>query len=379
MFLRTRHCAGTLRREKHVTFRSLSFGALIAPLLLVMTTTAEASAVCEQLNAHLASLPKIVASNANLRDYTGAISRQNLDLRQARSDLRRMGCSQGSVIIVGGPNEQACGSLEADISQMEMDLETLKMRRQSLLDGSASDISRRRINAALGANRCFEEQDDVIPAAVEEPETHRNILNDLPPIGEDYQDMRDGNADFTMPDDGFGPSADYPGSLRTMCVRTCDGAFFPISSNSSPADFQRDAETCQRRCPGAETALYYHALVTEETDQMVSAATGEPYADLPSAFAYKTRDLSQPGQCGCSLAGRTAAKQSTPDNGKGVIEVRTRKKADPAEVKSTIADRPYDPQDSKVRVVGPSFLPSQETSIDLRHPAGPGYQQQQTN
>ncbi|URK87642.1 DUF2865 domain-containing protein [Rhizobium sp. RCAM05350] len=173
------------------------------------------------------------------------------------------------------------------------------------------------------------------------------------------------------------PSDDYPGSLRTLCVRTCDGAFFPISSNASPADFQRDAEACQRRCPGAETALYYHALTTEETDQMVSAATGEPYADLPSAFAYKTRDLSQPGQCGCRPAGQTAIQQSTPDNGKGVIDLRTRKNTDDTQAKNTVADRPYNPQDNKVRVVGPSFLPSQETSIDLRHPAGPGYQQQQ--
>lgn len=378
MFLRTRRGAGMLRREKHVIFRSISLAARAVPLLLVMTATADASAVCERLNAHLAGLPKIVASNANLRDYTGAISRQNLDLRQARSDLRRMGCSTGSVIIVGGPNEEVCQSLSSEISQMQMDLETLKARRQSLLDGNDSDIARRRINAALAANRCNEEESDVLSAAVEEPETHRNILNDLPPISEGYSDPY-GNAGFATPEDGFGPSAEYPGSLRTMCVRTCDGAFFPISSNSSPADFQRDAETCQRRCPGTETALYYHAMATEETNQMVSAATGEPYADLPSAFAYKTRDLSQPGQCGCSPAGRTATQQSTPDNGKGVLEIRTRKKADPIEVKSAVADRPYNPQDNKVRVVGPSYLPSQETSIDLRHPAGPGYQPQQTN
>jgi Protein of unknown function (DUF2865) len=379
MFLRTRQGAGMLRREKHVIFRSVSFAALIAPLLLVMATTADASAVCERLNARLANLPKIIASNANLRDYTGAISRQNLDLRQARSDRRRMGCSSDSILIVGGPNEEACESLSAEISQMEMNLQTLKARRQNLATGSDSDIIRRRILAALDVNRCFEEQDEILRAAVEEPETHRNILNDLPPISEDYQGLSGSDADLTTPDDGFGPSDDYPGSLRTLCVRTCDGAFFPISSNASPADFQRDAETCQRRCPGTETALYYHALATEETDQMVSAATGEPYAELPSAFAYKTRDLSQPGQCGCRPVGQTAIQQSTPDNGKGVIDLRTRKKADPIEAKSTVVDRPYDPQDSKVRVVGPSFLPSQETSIDLRHPAGPGYQQQQTN
>ncbi len=364
-----------LRRENHVIFRSVSIAALIAPLLLVMASAADASSVCERLNARLASLPKIVASNANLRDYTGAISRQNLDLRQARSDRRRLGCSSDSVIIVGGPNEEACESLSAEISQMEMDLETLKARRQYLATGSDSDVQRRRIMAALDVNRCAEEQDEILRAAAEEPETHRNILSDLPPVSETYPDLRNSAdvTDFTVPGD------EYQGSLRTLCVRTCDGAFFPISSNASPADFQRDAETCQRRCPGTETALYYHALATEETDQMVSASTGEPYAELPAAFAYKTRDLSQPGQCGCSPVGRTATNQSTPDNGKGIIEFRTGKKTDGAEAKSAVADRPYDPADSKVRVVGPSFLPSQETSIDLRHPAGPGYQPQQTN
>jgi hypothetical protein len=369
-----------LRREKHVIFRSISTAALIAPLLLVMTATASASAVCERLNARLASLPRIVASNANVRDYTGAISRQNLDLRQARSDLRRMGCSSGSVIIVGGPNEDACDSLSAEISQMEMDLQTLKARRQSLVTGSDSDVIRRRIEAALAVNRCFDDQDEVLEAAIEEPEAHRNILNGLPPISDGYDDMRGSDTDFTTPHDNYGPGA--TGSFRTLCVRTCDGSFFPISSDASPADFQRDAETCRQRCPGAETALYYHALTTEETDQMVSAATGEPYADLPSAFAYKTRDRSQNGQCGCRPLGQTAIQQSTPDNGKGVVDLRATKKTQDTEatqVKNTVADRPYNPQDNKVRVVGPSFLPSQETSIDLRHPAGPGYQQQQTN
>jgi hypothetical protein len=357
-----------------VILRSVRFAALIVPLLLVMTTTADASAVCERLNARLAGLPKIIASNANLRDYTGAISRQNLDLRQARSDRRRLGCSTGSVIIVGGPNENACENLNTDISQMEMNLETLKARRAYLVSGGDSEVSRRRIMAALDVNRCDEEDEEILKAAAEEPETHRNILSDLPPIGESYSGLR-GSAGFA---DISVPGGEYDGSLRTLCVRTCDGAFFPISSNAGPADFQRDSETCQRRCPGAETALYYHAMATEETDQMVSASTGEPYSDLPTAFSYKTRDLSQPGQCGCSPVGQTAANQSTPGNGSGLLVITTRKQEQKIP-KSLVVDRPYDPQNSKVRVVGPSYLPSQETSIDLHHPAGPGYQPQQTN
>lgn len=358
-----------------MVFRSVRFAALLAPLLMVMTTTADASAVCERLNARLSSLPKIIASNANLRDYTGAISRQNLDLRKARGERRRLGCSTGSVIIVGDPKEEACENLSTDISQMEMNLQTLKARREYLVSGSDSEISRRRIMAALDVNGCAEEQEEILKAAAEEPETHRNILSDLPPISEGFTTMR-GSSGFP---DISGLSGDYEGSLRTLCVRTCDGAFFPISSNASPADFQRDAETCQRRCPGAETTLYYHALATEETDQMVSASTGEPYADLPTAFAYKTRDLSQPGQCGCTPAGQTATNQSTPDDGSGIVIITTRKSLEKQPPRSMVVDRPYDPANSKVRVVGPSFLPSQESAIDLRHPAGPGYQPQQTN
>lgn len=337
-----------------------------------MAAAADASTLCERLNARLANLPKIIASNANLREYTGAISRQNLDLRQARSDRRRLGCNSGSVIIVGGPNDEACTNLESAIARMEFELETLKARRQYLASGGEVEVTRRRIMAALDVNRCSEEQDELLRAAVEEPETHRNILTDLPPISEDDPALLDSAGGFNA------PGADYGGSLRTLCVRTCDGAFFPISSSATPADFQRDAEACQRRCPGAETALYYHALETEETDQMISASTGEPYAELPTAFAYKTRDLSQPGQCGCVPAKQTATNQSTPGDGSGILEIRTRK-ADKTTVKPTIADRPYDPQNSKVRVVGPSFLPPQESSIDLKHPTGPGYQPQQTN
>ena len=360
-------------------FGSVRIAALMAPLLLVMTTTADASAVCERLNARLSNLPKMVASNANVRDYTGAIARQNLELRQARSDRRRLGCSSGSILVIGGPNQDLCEGLDDEIAQMDMNLETLKARRLYLISGGDSEISRRRIMAALEVNRCFDEQDEVMTTSAEEPELPRNIIRDLPPIGETEPMLR-GSTDVT---DFAVPSTGYDGHLRTLCVRTCDGAFFPISSNASPADFQRDAQACQRRCPGTETALYYHALETQETDQMVSAATGEPYAELPNAFAYKTRDvasagLSTGGQCGCSPAATTATNQSTPDNGSGIVDIQTEKKPE-TEVRSTVADRPYDPNDSKVRVVGPSFLPPQESAIDLKHPAGPGYQPQQTN
>ncbi|WP_082510349.1 MULTISPECIES: DUF2865 domain-containing protein [unclassified Rhizobium] len=353
-------------------FGSTSIAAFSAAFLLLEVQAAEASAVCDRLTARLDELPRSnVISNANLRDYAAAISRQNIDLRQARSDRRRAGCSAGSVIVVGAPPNETCDSLDAMIHQMEGNLDALKARRQSLISGG-DDSTRRRILAALDVNRCAEEQDKILEAAAE-PETHRNILKDLPPIRESMQSLSDQDdmADFTLP-------GGEDGNLRTMCVRTCDGAFFPISSNATPADFQRDADTCRRRCPGAETALYYHALKTEESDQMISASTGEPYIDLPTAFAYKTRDPGLPGQCGCALPRTSATNRSNSQQG-SIITITSGGTKPQAEIKSTIPDRPYEPGDKKVRVVGPSFLPAEESAIDLRHPAGPGYQQLQPN
>ncbi len=350
-------------------FRSTPIATISVALLLLTAQAAAASAVCDRLNARLTDLPKAVISNANLRDYAAAISRQNLDLRQARSERRRAGCNAGSVIAIGTPKDQSCDGLSSVIAQMEANLEDLKARRQQLVSGG-DDTLRRRILAALDVNRCAEEQDEILQAAASEPETHRNILKDLPPIRDSLLSEQMAMPNFALPGD------DYGGSLRTMCVRTCDGAFFPISSNATPADFQRDAETCRRRCPGAETALYYHALTTEESEQMISASTGEPYIDLPTAFAYKTRDPASAGQCGCAPA--KTANQSSPQQG-SIVTITTRPQQPEQKTATTIPDRPYDPQDKKVRVIGPSFLPTEESSIDLHHPSGPAYQPLQPN
>src|SRR5690606_7810279 len=76
-----------------------------------------------------------------------------------------------------------------------------------------------------------------------------------------------------------GRDANASGSYRTMCVRTCDGYYFPISFATSPANFARDEQACRARCPGARVELYTHAP-TAESDSMISM-TGMPYEELP--------------------------------------------------------------------------------------------------
>ncbi|MFD0917993.1 DUF2865 domain-containing protein [Pseudahrensia aquimaris] len=88
------------------------------------------------------------------------------------------------------------------------------------------------------------------------------------------------------------------GTYRTMCVRTCDGFFFPVGAASSVAGLVRDEQACQSRCPGTEMKLYYVRGTTDEPSDMRSARTGRSYGDLPTALNFKTK---YNPACGCKF------------------------------------------------------------------------------
>jgi len=86
--------------------------------------------------------------------------------------------------------------------------------------------------------------------------------------------------------DNYGFDLFNQSTLRTVCVRTCDGYYWPISF-STVADYLPDDEAiCAQQCPGAAVELYYYHNPGETPEQMVSM-TGDPYSSLPTAFQYR--------------------------------------------------------------------------------------------
>lgn len=72
-------------------------------------------------------------------------------------------------------------------------------------------------------------------------------------------------------------SASSGGSGPAFCVRTCDGRYFPLTrGGTSPA------QMCQAFCPAASTKVFFGSTI-----DYASSATGERYADMPNAFAYR--------------------------------------------------------------------------------------------
>jgi len=75
------------------------------------------------------------------------------------------------------------------------------------------------------------------------------------------------------------------GTVRTLCVRLCDGFYFPISYAAPRGSLARDADACSASC-GTEARLFYHSTHGGDVESMVDLS-GMAYASLPNAFKYR--------------------------------------------------------------------------------------------
>jgi hypothetical protein len=110
-----------------------------------------------------------------------------------------------------------------------------------------------------------------------------------------------GNISSALPGSPDGPPA---GTYRTLCVRTCDGYYFPISYSTVPGKFADDEAMCQRMCPATEAVLFSHRNPGEDVARAVSAS-GKAYSELPSAFSYRKQFNAA---CSCRAPGQSWAE-----------------------------------------------------------------------
>ena len=87
-------------------------------------------------------------------------------------------------------------------------------------------------------------------------------------------------------------------TYRTLCVRQCDGYYFPISFSTLPTHFEQDAEMCQSKC-AAPVDLYYHQNPGGNVEGMMGFRTNEPYTNLRTAFRYRKEYVAG---CSCKQA-----------------------------------------------------------------------------
>lgn len=87
-------------------------------------------------------------------------------------------------------------------------------------------------------------------------------------------------------------------TYRTICVRLCDGYYFPVSFSTLPSHFAQDADACASKC-AAPVELFYYRNPGGSVDQSVALGSQAPYTNLKTAFRYRKEYVSG---CSCKAA-----------------------------------------------------------------------------
>ncbi|WP_051631043.1 DUF2865 domain-containing protein [Afifella pfennigii] len=219
---------------------------------------------CQTLEAELVRLESRPARpDPRALRYERAFREQAAVLDRAERRAERAGCLGGGFLFFRAEPPPSCGPMLDRLSEMRANLDKLE-RLRSRHAGGGVDIRRAdRVRELMARQGCGGRFADARTRSWGPPEAG--------PYGPRFF-ARDGYA--------------TRGAYRTLCVRRCDGYYFPISFSTTPGRFAQDEATCQARCPGAETSLYIQPDPNGDPADMISLA-GEPYGALPSAFRYR--------------------------------------------------------------------------------------------
>jgi Protein of unknown function (DUF2865) len=221
-----------------------------------------------------------------IKRYEDAAAKQQADLDRLQQQAQRLSCGSGFFSLFSGQSPQ-CGPLNNQIQQVRANLDRTLSELQRLQGNSGErEGQRRAVLAALGQNDCGPQ--------------YRQYANSGG--GGFFENLFGGGNPLT------GPGAPLSGTYRTLCVRTCDGYYFPISYSTVPTKFVDDERLCQKLCPATEAVLFSHRNPGEDVAHAVSAS-GKLYTELPNAFSY--RKQINPA-CSCRAPGQSWADALRP-------------------------------------------------------------------
>ncbi len=271
--------------------RLFIFAGLSGLALAVAAASVQAQEdVCANLEAQLASLQQQSTGEDNYASWDAAVSKQRSQLDRSTGEARAAGC-MGGFLIFQRKRDPRCDRLLATINRMRANLTQLSAKRDRA-SGFGMNRERNDLLRELAMNDCG-------PQYAAYRNRGGGLFDTLfRPRGGMWEDQ---GGDF-LGDGHFG-------TYRTLCVRTCDGYYFPISFSTVQSKFGQDEQICRSMCPGTDVALFIHRSPGEDSEAMVSLA-GEPYSSLPNAFKYR-REYDK--ACTCHSEGAIAGLEPQGD------------------------------------------------------------------
>ncbi len=268
-------------------------GATAALAQAPMPPPAAANPVCTRLEAQLGAIDRGTVDPARadqIKRFEDASRQQQGELDRLNAQARRLGCQGGGFFSLFSGQSPQCTPINQQIQQTRGNLERTLADLDRMQGGAAGDreAQRQTVIAALAQNNCGPQ--------------YRAAANQQGGFFDSLFGGNRGGGGFGGGDNG-GLFSSNSGSYRTVCVRTCDGYYYPISYSTSQDKFAEDAQTCQATCPAAEVVLMSNPTGAD-INQAVSAS-GAPYSSLPNAFKYRTQLVPS---CSCRQPGQSWAQ-----------------------------------------------------------------------
>jgi hypothetical protein len=214
--------------------------------------------------------------SSGMRDRLPAIEAEMSQVEQAyeqaQSDLERSDCYEYFLFSKTLRRTRRCVDLAQQRDGAQRRLSDLQAQHQQIAN-SGERSYREEIVRELARNSCGSNY-------TQEARRYDRGSGGGDSIWQDEDEGSFGNR--WTPFGGGHASATY----RTVCVRLCDGYYFPVSFSTLPSHFEQDAEACQSRC-AAPAELYFYQNPGAGMDQSVSFRDQQPYTSLKTAFRYR--------------------------------------------------------------------------------------------
>jgi Protein of unknown function (DUF2865) len=245
------------------------------------------NAECARLQAAIAAAPR---GGGQLQ---AAAERQRAELSRTSGYAHSIGCDNQKFLFFGSEPPAQCTEIKGQIARMQANLADLQARSGG--GGKADLIARYNADCGNAPRQPANIFEALFGGGARQP-SYQSNPDALPPPEQQQETI-----EKSIENEKKGANA-HAGSYA-VCVRTCDGSFFPVSYSGAGSRADSLEEVCRSLCPNADVALYSFPF-GGTIDEAVSS-NGERYVDMPNALKFQqTFDPT----CSCRRKGESWAQ-----------------------------------------------------------------------
>ncbi len=231
---------------------------------------------CGQLAAQINALGD--AGQRRSTHYGSGAQKQRAELDRTITYARSLGCNRQQLFFLD-PAAAQCPGLNAKIQQMQSSLG----QAQGGGDPAGNPALKQQLTERYNAYCRGQVQ------ASPQPPRQRNFFEALFGVFVPNQNQ---NPFAQQPNEEIrhDPNEDLAphGGSQAVCVRECDGGFFPLNISARQGDPEQLTDLCQALCPNTSVRVFTRSP-NSEIATAVSLNGDTPYSELPNALKFQKR------------------------------------------------------------------------------------------